>query len=183
MSRASGLIHFSNGDRNPRVLYGRCWIAGHGFDPVDALHRPDASRRDAHRNVRRPFFAAIAARVARAGQQTHAIAATARARTPSPDQHRTRTAPRQVTAHLRRFVKYLTDSEKAKAAQRKIASNATIERPWLLKKLHNVSRTFGVEEELTEHFVYANFCRGSGSAGRCSSWGPAGGSAQGREVP
>ena len=64
-------------------------------------------------------------------------------------------------------MKYLTDSEKAKAAQRKMASNATIERPWLLKKLHNAQsaiRTF-VEEELTEHFVYANFCERFGICG------------------
>ena len=93
--------------------------------------------RDAYRNVRRPFLHAIAA-TTRAGAESHAIVAHEHT---LPVRHRrdnghhaqdTNGTSAEVTAHLRRFVKYLTDSEKAKAAQRKIASNATIERPWLL---------------------------------------------------
>ena len=131
MSRASGLIHFSNGDRNPRVLYEALMFGLPVMVSIQSM----------------PYI----------GLQCQ----------PFVTLTDTNGTSAEVTAHLRRFVKYLTDSEKAKAAQRKIATNTTIERPWLLKKLHNAQsaiRTF-VEEELTEHFVYANFCQRFGICG------------------
>ena len=114
--------------------------------------------RDAYRNVRRPLL-----RIARHRRPRPTASRAA------PDRGHRRVNSRagherhlgEVTAHLRRFVKYLTDSEKAKAAQRKMASNATIERPWLLKKLHNAQsaiRTF-VEEELTGAFCVCELLR------------------------
>ena len=99
MSRASGLIHFSNGDRNPRVLYealmfGLPVMVSIQSMPYIGLQCQPFVTLD--RNVRRPFLriAAIADRRAMRRTPPASIAAT------TVNARRTRTAPRRKSRHI-----------------------------------------------------------------------------------
>lgn len=129
MAKSSGLIHFSNGDRNPRVLYEALMFGLPVFVSVQAM----------------PYI----------GLQCQ----------PFVTLTDTNGTKEEVAAHLRRFVKYLTDSEKFKQTARKMSTNGT--KPWLFRKLHNAQQAIRlfVEEELAEHFVYATFCQRFGICG------------------
>ena len=139
---------------------------GDGFDPVDGLYWTQCQPLLLYRNVRRPFLHAIAA-------TTRAIAAT------TVNTRDTNGTSAEVTAHLRRFVKYL-HPEKAKAAahdskqrDRRTAlapQNSTTPNP-------NPNFCGG---RITEYFVYANFCQRFGICGvavgadhiRLAKWKP-----------
>ena len=96
MSRASGLIHFSNGDRNPRVLYEALMFGLPVMVSIQSMPYIGLQCQ--------PFVTPLCV----CGVRFHAVAATTH---PSIHAQDTNGTSAEVTAHLRRFVKYLTDSE------------------------------------------------------------------------